>query len=278
MRAFDRFLNKNTGENSALIRINVNEIAAAPYQPRKEFDEIELRDLAMSIQEVGLIQPITVRKTKEGYELIAGERRLRACKMAGIVEIPAIVSQANDEQSAVIGLIENIQRKELNYFEEAFAYARLIGEFGYTQEEVAGRVAKSQSAVANKIRLLRLSDEVRQAISTDVLSERHARALLKLEDKEQQLQIISEIVENNLNVRETEELIDQLLQNISREITKAKGRNITSFVRDVRIFVNTFKETAKRAKQNGLNIEINEMDDEEEYRITVIVPKKGNTK
>jgi len=258
-----------------VINIGVEEIRGNPYQPRQAIDELELRDLAQSIQEYGVIQPIIVRKMKEGYQLVAGERRLKACMMAGWKEVPAIVCDMEEEEAAAVSLIENLQRKELNFLEEARAYARLIGEFGLTQEELARRVGKSQAAIANKLRLLRLPGEVQDLLRQGGVSERHARALLKLDSVEEQVEVVRKIIEKELTVKEAEALIDKIRQGISREIKGGeKRRSLSMFIRDARIYVNTIRETVYRAREAGVNMVLLETEREDEYELVIRVPKR----
>ncbi|MGI6551105.1 MAG: ParB/RepB/Spo0J family partition protein [Syntrophomonadales bacterium] len=272
MKTWGKLLGRDESVNK-LVQVNVKDLRINPYQPRKEFDELEIRELAGSIHEVGLIQPIVVRKVDRGYELVAGERRLRACKLLGLTEIPALVMDLDDKQVATLSLIENLQRKDLNYFEEASAYASLISDFGLTQEEVAQKVGRSQSAVANKLRLLKLSTQVRSRISPDTISERHVRALLKLESDEQQLKVLDMIYESDLNVRETEEAIEFLRQNISREIKKESRRIVSEPVKDTRAFVNMIRETVTRAQKYGLGMTLFENESEEVLELTIRIPK-----
>ncbi|MGE5415695.1 MAG: ParB/RepB/Spo0J family partition protein [Acidobacteriota bacterium] len=277
MKPWDKiFANRQTEtltENS-VVNVLIDEIERSPYQPRQEFEDMELRDLARSIQEVGLIQPVVVRKTPDGYQLIAGERRLRASKLAGYREIKAVVIQLDDSEAAAAGLIENIQRKDLNYFEEAMAYARMIGEFGLTQDEVATQVGKSQSAIANKLRLLKLSEEVRAGIAPDIVTERHSRALLKIENEEDQLRVLKEIYEKELTVKDTEQLVEKMLHGISREMKKpVEKKNITAIVKDARIYLNTIKETIFQAKESGVQILVMEKDTDDELELIIKIPK-----
>ena len=258
-----------------VVNVGIDEIRSNPFQPRELIDEMELRDLAQSIQEYGVIQPIILRRVKEGYQLVAGERRWRACQMAGWKEVPAIVCDMEEEEAAAVSLIENLQRKELNFLEEAKAYARLIGEFGITQEELARRVGRSQAAIANKLRLLRLPEEVQELLKRGGVSERHARALLKLGDPEDQLEVVRRILENDLTVKETEVLIDRMQQDISREIKKGgkKGR-LSMVVKDARIYVNTIRETVSRAREAGVDMVLVETEGEDAYELTIRIPKR----
>lgn len=256
-------------------RLPLEKIQANPYQPRQEFDEKEMSDLAQSIQAYGLIQPIIVRAIPNGYQIVAGERRYRACRMLGMTEISAIVQEMDDEKAAAVSLIENIQRKELNYFEEAHAYNILINQFGMTQEEVARKVGRSQSAIANKLRILKLPEEVKEIIDPSLISERHARALLKINNAEIQMAILRKVAEQDLTVKETEELVDKLSRNNIPGDNKANSnsQNVSMIIRDARIFINTIKETVKRARQTGIDIAMEDREGEEQYEIIIRITK-----
>ena len=194
----------------AIAEIDINQIETNPFQPRTEFDETALRELAQSIKEQGVIQPVTVRKLGYNkYQLISGERRLRASKMAGLSKIPAFIRVANDEQMLELALIENIHRENLNAIEVAISYQRLIDECSLTQEEVSEKVGKSRSAVANFLRLLKLPPEVQLAIRDGHISMGHARALININDKEEQLKILQQIIMEEMTVRQTEEMADK---------------------------------------------------------------------
>ena len=264
-----------------VLDIPLEEISRNPFQPRREFNEMEIKDLAKSIEMYGVLQPIVVRKAREGYQLIAGERRYRACRMIGSTTIPAIVKEMSNKKAAEVSLIENLQRKDLNYLEEAGAYAKLISEFGLTQEELAQKVGRSQSAIANKLRLLRLTKELRCLIVPETITERHARALLKLNSVETQKEVLLAIYEKDLNVKETEEIVEKLRQNnLPQGINKTgQGQHVSIVIRDARIFLNTIKETVNRAKQIGIDMFMIETEREEEYEIVIRVPKvKRNTR
>lgn len=263
------------GASSRVYNLSLEEISPNPFQPRCEFDEVELRELARSINNFGVIQPIIVRKSKGGYQLIAGERRYRACKMIGYQHIPAIIQELDDGAMAAVSLIENLQRKELNYFEEARAYSTLLNRFGLTQEELANRLGKSQSAIANKLRLLKIPQEIRNLIITGTITERHARALLKLNTPEMQKEIIRQIYERELNVKETEDLVEKArLNNIPGESRNSvSGQNVSMVIRDARIFLNTIKETVNRAKQTGIDMRVIENENENEYEIIIKIVK-----
>lgn len=261
--------------NRKVIYIPLEEISRNPFQPRRDFDENEIKELAKSIEMYGVLQPIIVRKAREGYQLIAGERRLRACRRNGAVVIPALIQEMSDKQSAEVSLIENLQRKDLNYLEEAGAYAQLINEFGMTQEELAHKVGKSQSAIANKLRLLKLSRELRCLIVPETVTERHARALLKLTSTEVQKEVLLAIYEKDLNVKETEEIVESLRQNNIPQSNNhsSHGQQVSIVIKDARIFLNTIKETVNRARQIGLDMCMIETERDDEYEIIIRVPK-----
>jgi ParB-like partition proteins len=261
--------------NQKVVYIPLEEISRNPFQPRRDFDETEIEELAKSIEMYGVLQPIIVRKAREGYQLVAGERRLRACRRIGAVAIPALIQEMSDKQSAEVSLIENLQRKDLNYLEEAGAYAQLINEFGMTQEELAQKVGKSQSAIANKLRLLKLSRELRCLIVPETVTERHARALLKLTSAEVQKEVLLAIYEKDLNVKETEEIVENLRQNNIPQSSShnGHGQQVSIVIKDARIFLNTIKETVSRARQIGLDMCMIETERDEDYEIIIRVPK-----
>jgi len=263
------------GQQKMVERIPVELIIPNPYQPRQQFDEEELFKLAQSIRAYGLIQPIVVRSVEGKYQIIAGERRFRACRMLGMERIPAIVQDMNDQNAAAVSLIENIQRRELNYFEEANAYSLLINNFNMTQEDLARKIGKSQSAIANKLRLLKLPLEVQSLIVPDMLTERHARALLKLNSPDLQIAAIKQIYEQELTVKETEKLVEDLSKNNMPRESEAKPgqQQVSIIIRDARIFINTIKETVRRARQIGVDIKIDEEEDDDEYRINIRIGK-----
>ncbi|MBO5135951.1 MAG: nucleoid occlusion protein [Clostridia bacterium] len=257
-------------EEGKILNIRTDEIRTNPCQPRKDFDEGAIEELANSIKMHGLIQPIAVRRIGEKlYELIAGERRLRACKSLNMEEIPAIVVDATATDSAILALIENIQRENLGYIEEANAYLSLVSEHGITQEELAERLGKSQSTVANKIRILRLSSQVRQLLAENNLSERHARALLKLNTDKDRLRALDIVIKRGLNVQKTEELIAGMLEE-KAEIEKPK--NIRIF-KDIRIFSNTIRQALDIMKKSGINAESRTREDENYIEYLIKIPK-----
>jgi len=277
LKQLERLLGKSS--EVKVTGIPVEKLYPNPFQPRKDFDEREMMELAQSIEAYGIIQPIIVRPREDGFQIIAGERRFRACCLLGIREIPAIIQEMDDERVATISLIENLQRRELNYFEEANAYNRLINGFGLTQEELARKIGKSQAAIANKIRLLKLPLSVQSLILPERISERHARALLKLNSAEMQLEVVKQIYEKELTVKETEELVEGISRNnIPQEIgRKPKGQSVSMVIRDARIFLNTIRETVKRARQTGIDIVMVEKDVDSEYEINIRIGKHKKT-
>ena len=241
------------------------------YQPRKSFDEQALYELSESIKLYGVIQPITVRSAEGGsYELIAGERRLKAAKLAGLSKIPALINDMADKDSALIAIIENLQREDLNFVEEAESFRKLMSEFSFTQEALASRIGKSQSSIANKIRLLKLPSSVLKLLVEHRLSERHGRALLALSDEDMQLCALSKVIKENLTVKKTEELVEKLLTPASKKGTLSK-RKLKLKVKDVKIFVNTIKHSIALMEQAGFQTEL-EMENkgsEYEFRISL---------
>lgn len=213
--------NEEKASKSGEMMVKINQVEPNRDQPRREFDEDSLMELADSIKQFGILQPLIVQKKKDYYEIIAGERRWRAAKLAGIKEVPVIVKEYTDQEIVEISLIENIQRENLNPIEEAMAYKRLLEEFNLKQDEVAERVSKSRTAVTNSMRLLKLSERVQQMIIDDMISTGHARALLAIDDEEQQYILANKIFDEKLSVRETEKLV-KALKNPKKEIKKQK--------------------------------------------------------
>lgn len=253
-----------------VIDIPICSIASNPNQPRKFFDTDALRELANSIKEYGVLQPITVRKVRCGYELVAGERRLRASQLAGNTKIPAILVNADEDKSAILALLENLQREDLSFFEIAEGYQRLIKEQGMTQDDIAKKLGKSQSTIANKIRLLRLSPIVRKIIREYSLTERHARALLNL-DPEKQLAAVRTICDNNLNVRQSEELVASIL----KEKTKKRQNVKVSGIKDIRLFTNTIKQAVEIMCENGVEAKMEKDDYDWGIQYTIKIVKES---
>ena len=241
-------LQKNT--DVQVLYVPLSKIVPNPYQPRKEFESEALSELADSIRQYGVLQPLLVAPGPDNnYILIAGERRLRASTMAGMGSVPVIVSEYTTQQIAEIALIENLQRKDLHYLEEAEGYEKLVNTFHLTQESMAGRVGKKQSTIANKLRLLKLSPSVRNTLHESDLTERHARALLKLENEETQKTVLKKIIKDHLNVKQTEALVDKTLKQEGK-LNKKKPRIV--IVNDVRIYLNSIKNIMDAVKNSGI--------------------------
>ena len=257
-----------------IVEVSLDLISANPFQPRKTFSEEGLAELTASIREYGIIQPLVLRRTENGYEIIAGERRFRAATRAGLSSVPCLIRQASDKEMAEIALIENLQREDLHYFEEAAGYEKLLTQFGLTQEVLAKSVGKDQSTIANKLRLLKLSPAVRAFIFQANLTERHSRALLKIEEESSQMDVLHIIVEHKMNVRDTEALIEQRLQEQNTVQIPPKRQMMLKVVKDVRIFINTVGELVKQMKKAGLDVRLTQTQDEDTVTLTMIVPKR----
>jgi ParB family chromosome partitioning protein len=277
---FSRFFNFGEKETEQVIektegeeirKIPVSLIVPNRYQPRTIFAEDKIEELALTIRTHGIIQPIVVRECEDGkFEIIAGERRWRAVQKLGWDEIPAIVKNLNDKETASVALIENLQREELTPIEEALAYAKLLELHNLTQEALAQRLGKGQSTVANKLRLLKLPQEVQDALLQRKITERHARALIALKDKEKQLKLLQEIIEKQLNVKQTEDRVLKMLENAAPK-PKPKRK---AFSKDMRIAVNTIRQSLTMVADSGLAIDSEEEDFEDYYQITIRIPKK----
>ncbi|MCL2853071.1 MAG: ParB/RepB/Spo0J family partition protein [Defluviitaleaceae bacterium] len=247
-------LNSMVTQANEVLHLPVDCIRANPYQPRKFFERANLEELAASIREYGVLQPISVRLINGfSYELVAGERRLRASKLAGLATIPAILVRINDQESAILAIIENLQRDNLNYIEEAEGFANLIEDYGFTQEELARKIGKSQSTVANKIRLLKLPKALQNFLIESSLSERHARAVLRLENEEDQAMVLTRAAKESLTVSKTEALVEQVLE--KKHSAGANKREFKRWVKDVRIFTNTIKNAVDIMNQSGVKAE-----------------------
>lgn len=231
--------------------IPIDQIRPNPYQPRRFFSEDAIQELAGSIRAVGLLQPISVRQVSGGYELIAGERRLRACKSLGHSSIRALIqTEMIDQDSAMLAMIENLQRENLHFFEEAEGYQNLIREHGFTQEELARRLAKNQSTIANKLRILRLPPAIKSRILKSSLTERHARALLRLHNETAQNKLIDRILADGLSVKETEDLVEYELTRLYGE-EKDPEPNLTLMHCSYKIYMNTLKKTVSKLISMG---------------------------
>lgn len=246
--------------------IPIERIVANPYQPRIEFNEEALFDLAQSIRENGLIQPITVREAEHNrYEIVAGERRYRAMQMIGMIEVPAFVLDASERQMAELALVENLQRENLSAIEEAKAYLQIMKVSGCTQSQLALKMGRSQSSIANKIRLLNLDDEIQNAVSSKTITERHARALIGTDQKEQH-EILDKIVKKGMTVAQTEKLISE--RHKPEKKAKVKG-----FTRDIRVAVNTVKQAFSMIVKTGIVAQLEEIDGDDDFQMIIRFPK-----
>lgn len=263
---------ENSGNKITQVRTEL--ILPNPYQPRKVFSRANLEELSKSILAYGIIQPLAVRNMGEDkYELIAGERRLKAAKLAEMEVIPVIIyNDFNDRDSAIIAMIENLQREDLNYIEEAEGYYNLIKDHGLTQAEIAKKVGKSQSTIANKIRILRLSSEIKKRLIEKNLTERHARSLLKIPDDELRKIILEKIIKNDYTVKKTEEIVMGILEDITKDKTKKRKQNIKKIM-SYRIYMNTIKQTFKAIKEMQNKAEFEQVDMGDHIEVTMRIPK-----
>ena len=259
-----------------LRRIRISEIVRNPNQPRRYFDPEAIATLAESIRQYGVLNPLTVRRTANGgYELVAGERRLRAARVAGLTDVPCLLINADGEDSSVIALVENLQRRDLDFFEEANGFKRLIEQFGLTQEEAARKVGKTQSAVANKLRLLRLSQQNMELIRCNNLTERHARALLRLNDEADRINVTNYIIEHELNVSRTEEYIDEFLkakENPQPVVEPESGKHVVRLFKDVRFFLNTLNRAVGVMVDAGIGATVKQQESDDGLTLTICIP------
>ena len=267
------------GENKAVkevkvIKVPIDQIFPNPYQPRKTFDDGALEELADSIAQYGVLQPLLVAPAEDGrYLLIAGERRLRASRMAKLEEVPVIISEYTSQQIAEIALIENLQREDLHFLEEAEGYEQLMEQFHLTQEALAARVGKKQSTIANKQRLLRLSPEIRKLLVEKNLSERHARALLRLDDDAQRMEVLQTVIARGYNVRQTEEYIAKLLAEKQQE----KKKRLV-IVNDVRIYLNSIKQVVNSIKSVGIPVNMEQIVEGDEVIVSLRIKNQKKPK
>ena len=260
--------------SDTITSLPLQKVEPNPNQPRRSFDEAELQALADSIAEHGILQPLAVRALDGGfYQIIAGERRWRAARMAGLEEVPVVVLEADDRTVMELALIENLQRQDLNPMEEAEGYHVLMEEYGLTQEQAAARVGKSQSAVANKLRLLRHSPQVLAELRENGLSERHARALLRLETEEERLEVLHTIVKQQLNVAKTEAYIEVYLEKKRTQEPKRGLRKL--IVRDVRLFLNSVNHSLELVRGAGIDAQAKQEETDTEIVLTIRLPKRA---
>ncbi len=269
------FSGESRGEETAGMQIRVipvDRVSGSPYQPRTEFNEEELQDLAASIQRVGLIEPVVVREVPgedEAYQLVVGERRLRACRMLGHESVMAVVRVADDRDVALMALTENMQRQDLHFIEEALAFRRILKEFELTQEQLAQDLGLKQSTISNKLRLLSLDEDILEEVRRAGVSERHARALLRLPDSSIQASVLSRAVKDGLSVRETEKLVDRTL----RGQQPRRQARMQGIIRDVRIFLNGLDQAVAAMNESGLKVDMTRTDRGDHYEVTILVAK-----
>ena len=255
-----------------ILYLRTDDLTPNPVQPRKSFDDESLEELSESIRNYGILNPLTVRLRYGKYELVAGERRLRAAILAGLREVPCILIDVNMEDAGLIALVENLQRRDLDFIEEANGIAQLIRMFGMSQEEAARRIGKSQSAVANKLRLLKLPPDVLESLRNNGLTERHGRALLRLGSAEQQREALLYILDNGLTVAATDAYIDALLSASPETEPKPEPRR-TFVLKDVRVFLNTLSRSIDLMKQGGIDAGFRREETEDSLILTISIPK-----
>jgi len=251
--------------------ISVDNIRPNPNQPRRIFEESALMELASSIGQVGVLQPLTVRKSAGGYELISGERRLRAAKLAGQKTVPCIIVDVDNQDSSLYALVENLQRSDLDYIEEAEGIAHLISVYGITQEAAARRLGKSQSSVANKLRILKHPPEILEKLRYYGLTERHARALLRIPDIEKRDEAVEYIHKYTLNVAQTDALVDRLLNPKQQK----KKPNRSYIIKDVRLFMNTLNHAIETMRQSGIPADYDRDDEDDAIVVRIRIPKSS---
>lgn len=262
---------KETAEVGKVYSLPVASICPNPNQPRRHFSPDGLRELADSIRELGVLQPLTVRPMGREWELIAGERRLRAARLVGLSHVPCIIMEVDEERSSLMALVENLQRRDLDFWEESLALAKLIHDYNFSQEECARQIGKSQSAIANKLRLLRLSPEVLRLLRDHGFTERHARALLRLEDAAIQERAAHWVVEHDLTVAKTEEYVETLLT----QTNKSVKHRPTFILKDVRLFLNTVERGLSMMKSAGVDAQCGREDTGDAILLTIRIPKKA---
>ncbi len=272
---------KSTFLSRRVVYLPVDRIRPNPAQPRRYFDDASLAELSRSILRYGILQPLTVRSGPHGYELIAGERSLRAARLAGLREVPCLLARAAEEESSLLALIENLQRRDLHYFEEAVAITKLITTYGLSQEQAAEKLGKSQSAVANKLRLLRLPRDVLERARAEGLTERHARALLRLEDPDVQRRALDFIIDQRMTVAAAEEYIDRLCAPPpaaeapgSPPPRPEKPRKSVFLMKDVRLFLNTMDRSVDLMRSGGVDASVCREETDDAYVVTVRIPKR----
>lgn len=257
-----------------IVLLPTDDLRPNPHQPRRIFDTPALDALADSVRQHGVLQPLTVRETPDGWEIIAGERRLRAAKIAGLPSVPCLIAQADDNESALLALVENLQREDLHYLEEASAIAAYIKRTGLSQEEAAAQMGRSPSAIANKLRLLRLSPDCAALLLKHQLSERHARALLRLDDESERLAALRHIAAAGLNVSQTEAYIEKRLRLLEKTVPRGRRAYI---IKDVRLFLNSMERGLQMIRDAGIPAEGSREETEDSILLTIRIPKNSRT-
>lgn len=267
-RGILNFIGEQTSQPQ-VVMVPLNKIEANPEQPRKVFHDEGMEELTGSIKEYGVLQPIILKNEKDIYTIIAGERRYRAAQLAGLEKIPAIIKTMETKEAALIALVENVQREDLNFLEEAKAYKKLMEDFQLTQGEIAEKVNKRQSTISNKIRVLALPEKIQEQLIANRLTERHARALLKLQDDTDRDQVMDRVVQNNLNVKQTEKLIEDVLEKKETALRKRRKVNYISY----KIYLNTIRKAFGQIKEMEKNAKISQEDKGDYLEVKIILPK-----
>ena len=260
---------KGIFDGGKVLFLPVEDISPNPDQPRRVFSQPELEELAASIRALGVLQPLTVRRREGQWELVAGERRLRAAKLAGLSQVPCLSVQVDSQSSSLLALVENVQRRDLDFWEEALALRQILDTYHLSQEELARRVGRSQSAVANKLRLLKLPDEALALLRAHGATERHARALLRLDSPERQLEAAEQVAARGLTVAQTEALVEQLLGDSPRRRKKP-----TFILKDVRLFLNTLSRSLELVRSAGVDARCRRQDTDDEILLTIPIPRR----
>ena len=260
---------KGIFDGGKVLFLPVEDISPNPDQPRRVFSQPELEELAASIRALGVLQPLTVRRREGQWELVAGERRLRAAKLAGLSQVPCLSVQVDSQSSSLLALVENVQRRDLDFWEEALALRQILDTYHLSQEELARRVGRSQSAVANKLRLLKLPDEALALLRAHGATERHARALLRLDSPERQLEAAEQVAARGLTVAQTEALVEQLLRG-----APSSRKKPTFILKDVRLFLNTLSRSLELVRSAGVDARCRRQDTDEEILLTIHIPRR----
>ena len=260
---------KGIFDGGKVLFLPVEDISPNPDQPRRVFSQPELEELAASIRALGVLQPLTVRRREGQWELVAGERRLRAAKLAGLSQVPCLSVQVDSQSSSLLALVENVQRRDLDFWEEALALRQILDTYHLSQEELARRVGRSQSAVANKLRLLKLPDEALALLRAHGATERHARALLRLDSPERQLEAAEQVAARGLTVAQTEALVEQLPEDSPRRRKKP-----TFILKDVRLFLNTLSRSLELVRSAGVDARCRRQDTDDEILLTIRIPRR----